>query len=125
MFPYLFVTFLLLLLSADFVLLPRSARRAWVAMTAAFAGAATMAIFPKAWIWLAASLGVGRPVDILVYAATVILVRELFLTRARNVRNERQLTELVRVLAIERVVLAGSNAIAQSGSPLQTERTKA
>lgn len=102
MFPYLFLAFLVALLAVDFVFLPRASRRAWLMLVAAFGAASTMALFPGEWGAVAHWLGVGRPVDVLIYAATALLVREMFLARARYTRHEAQITELVRALAIER-----------------------
>ena len=101
MFPILFLCFLLFLLLVDFVFLPRSVRRAWLMMVLTFSVAATMALFTDAWQSLAHFLGIGRPVDILVYSATAILAREMFLSRARQAKTEEQLTELVRAIAID------------------------
>jgi hypothetical protein len=100
MFPLLFVFFLLLLLVTDYVFLPRGARRAWLAMVAVFAVAASMVFFTPAWQAVAAWVGIGRPVDILIYIATAALVREMLVVRARAAEQDKRITELVRQLAV-------------------------
>ena len=118
MFPVLFLCLLLFLLLVDFVFLPRSVRRAWLMMVITFSVAATMVLFTDAWFRLAHFLGIGRPVDILVYTATAILAREMFLSRARQAKTEEQLTELVRATAIGSAThLKTSNTQNESSPP--------
>lgn len=100
MFVYLFCLFLALVVAADYIFLPSIARRAWQVMVVTLTVVATMLFFPGAWQRLAEMVGIGRAVDMLVYGATAILTRELFLARARFRSAERNLTVLVRALAL-------------------------
>ena len=49
---------------------------------------------------MAGALGVGRGVDLVMYFTVVVLVRELFISRARFTQLDNQLTRLVRAEAI-------------------------
>jgi hypothetical protein len=100
LFPYLFCLFLVLMVAADYIFLPSVARRAWQVMALALAAVATMLVFPGAWQRLAELVGIGRAVDILIYGASTILLREMFIARGRFRASERNLTLLVRSLAI-------------------------
>jgi hypothetical protein len=100
MFVGIFCGLLVLAVALDFVFLPKAARRAWQAMAIALAVVASMVLFEDRWQALARRLGVGRPVDMLLYAAVAVLTRELFLARARFRMLERQQTLLVRELAL-------------------------
>ena len=99
-FGLLFCTFLLSLIILDRIFLPKSARRAWQAMSMTFAAAGVFALFQRPFISLAAFLGVSRAVDIVLYVATAILIRELFLSRSRAIRSEQMLAEVVREFAM-------------------------
>ena len=101
MFPYIFALFLLCLLLVDLIFLPRQARRAWIALACVFAAGGCLAIYPAPLEWIRVQLGVGRAVDIAVYVTTALLVRELFISRARASRTAAAFTDLVRELAIQ------------------------
>ena len=100
MFVNLFVAFLVLVVAADYVFLPAASRRAWQALAVILAVVASMLFFTGHWQRLAEFMGVGRAVDMLIYVATTVLAREMFLSRARFRTSERNLTDLVRALAI-------------------------
>jgi hypothetical protein len=100
MFPVLFAGFLIAILVIDGIFLPRSSRRMLRLLAVLFAGAALVAIFQEPLFFLASRLGVGRPVDLVMYVVVVILVRELLLSRARFVQLESQVTTLARAEAL-------------------------
>lgn len=101
MFGYLFAAFIILLLLVDRVFLPHSARRAWTLMACVMGVAALLSLAPGLLQALSGWLGVGRPVDLVLYLTTVLLLRELFLSRARSDRTLRALTQLARAQAIQ------------------------
>jgi len=101
MFPLVFAAFLVGLLVIDGIFLPRQARRAWAVMAGVFTTGAILAVYPAPLEWLRLRLGVGRAVDIVVYVSTALLVRELFISRARSSRAAEAFTRLVRELALQ------------------------
>lgn len=103
MFEIIFVGFLLSLLAFDSIFLPNSARRTRRLLSVVFIGAGLAAMFPNVVSKLADIVGVGRGVDLVIYFVVVILVRELFLSRARFTQLDAQLTRLVRADAIRQV----------------------
>jgi hypothetical protein len=100
MFQFIFVFFLLVLIAFDSIFLPASARRMRRLLMLVFIGAGTLALFQAPVAALAAKLGVGRGVDLVMYFVVVVLVREFFLNRARFTQLDGQLTRLVRAEAI-------------------------
>jgi hypothetical protein len=100
MFPYVFAAFLILLLLIDRVFMPKSARKAWALMAAFLGGAIVLALWPSLLERAAGWLGIGRPVDLVLYFTSAILVREMFLSRARSARTLRSITELARQQAL-------------------------
>ena len=84
----------------QFVFLPASARRMRRLLTVVLVGAGAAALFQAPLSKLAGALGVGRGVDLVMYFVVVILMRELFLSRARFTQLEGQLTRLVRANSI-------------------------
>lgn len=100
MFSYLFAAFIILLLLVDRVFLPRSARRAWTVMACFMGVAATLSLAPRLIGSLSDWLGVGRPVDLILYVTTVLLLREVFLARARSDRTLRALTQITRAQSL-------------------------
>lgn len=103
MFQVVFVAFILLLLSIDAVFVTKGAWRSQRLYMVILLGACVVAIAPRYFTPVAEGLGVGRLVDVVLYFTTVILVRELFISRARYVRLERRLTLLGRGVALEGV----------------------
>src|SRR6185312_16392125 len=102
MFPVIFAALLLGIVCLDYICLPKSARRAWRFMALILGGGAAFALYQKPLDLLPKLLGVGRPVDAVLYLVTAILVREFFLSRFRHRETQAQITQLVRELAIER-----------------------
>ncbi len=102
MFAILFALALIALLILDRIFLPKSAHRAWTLMAVTFSLAAVSAIFTKPLEELAHALGVGRPVDLVIYILVIIGVREFFIARVRHRELHRELTRLVRELAMEK-----------------------
>jgi small membrane protein len=111
MFQFIFVFFLLALITFDSIFLPASARRMRRLLALVLVGAGTVALFQAPVATLAAKLGVGRGVDLVMYFVVVVLVREVFLNRARFTQMDTQLTRLVRAEAIR---------TAQSSAPDQS-----
>lgn len=99
MFPFIFALFLLALMAIDYIFMPTSARKAWRAMFFVFSLAAFLSLYQKPLVFLVDALGVGRSVDAVIYFVLVILIRELFLSRARLSQRDQQFTELVRSIA--------------------------
>ncbi|MGA9520762.1 MAG: DUF2304 domain-containing protein [Myxococcaceae bacterium] len=100
MFVWIFGAFLLLLVVIDAIFLPGAARRSRRLMTIVFIVAGVFAVYQEPLFALTERLGVGRPVDMILYFVVVILVRELFISRARHTQLEERLTQLVRAEAI-------------------------
>ena len=103
MFKIIFAVFILALLAFDSIFLPNSARRTRRLLAVVFIGAGVAALFQDPIARLAETLGVGRGVDLVMYFVVVILVRELFLSRARFTQLDSQLTRLVRADAFRAV----------------------
>jgi hypothetical protein len=103
-FTFVFVVLLAALLSLDAMMLGAHARKAWWTMFFLFTGAGAASLYTAPFFELAELLGVGRPVDLVLYIVTVVLIRELFLSRARTAALERQITDLARKDALTSVV---------------------
>ena len=101
MFGYLFATLIAALLLVDRIFLPKSARRAWLLMAFFMGVGAVLSIAPEVLEAVTSRLGVGRPVDLVLYLSTVLLLRELFLSRARSTRTLSAITRLTRSQALE------------------------
>jgi hypothetical protein len=101
MFTVFFCFFIFALLALDKFFLPKSASKAWNAMVMVFGFAGLAAAFQSELEPFRRLLGVGRTVDVFIYLTTIVLVRELFLIRARNSAQAELMTQLVRKLAIE------------------------
>jgi hypothetical protein len=68
------------------------------------------ALYPHPIASLSSYLGVGRPVDLLIYGVSVMLVRELFISRARDSQQKAISTALIRTIAHENArIIAISN----------------
>ncbi len=103
MFRYVFAGFVLVLLAIDRVFLPNTARRTRLLLTVVFVSVAVLALFQKPMFAIAEALGVGRPVDLIVYVSVVLLFRELLVTRERFHRLEKRVVVLARAQALENV----------------------
>lgn len=67
-----------------------------------WASVAAVAVVPAAAQWVANLAGVGRGADFVVYVTLAVLVYAAFRVRITIRGLERQITELVRALALER-----------------------
>jgi hypothetical protein len=114
MIAYLFAGFLLFCVLFDWVFMQRSQRRLLKFIAIAFIGAAGLSLAHEHLQFVATLTGVGRPVDLFIYICCALLVRELFLGRARDLEANERLTELVRSLA---------HKDASKIAPTQTQRT--
>ena len=92
---------LALILVIDWIFLPKQARRAFWIMASVFGAMGVLSLFPEMLSRLASLVGIGRGVDLLLYVALIVLIREYFLSRARQSALEGQLTQLVRQIAIK------------------------
>lgn len=119
MFQFVFVLFLLVLIAFDSIFLPESARRMRRLLMMVLVGAGAAALFQNPVSRLAEALGVGRGVDLVMYFVVVILVRELFLSRARFTQLDAQVTRLVRAEAIRNAhsQLPGERLEVSPGAP--------
>lgn len=70
--------------------------------TAIWLAACGFILFPDALTYLARALGIGRGADILLYGLTLAFLFMSFFLYARIVQLRRQVTELVRHLALSR-----------------------
>lgn len=99
------MTLILLILTIDKIFMPRKAKKAWQMMAIAYSFAIVFTIFPENLSRVAKIVGIGRGVDLILYIVSLLVVRELFLNRARQSTVERQLTLLTRQLAISQAKL--------------------
>ena len=100
MFRLIFPAVLLGVLIVDRIAFPKAARRAWWALAGVFALAGLGAVYPEPIQAIASEMGIGRAVDLVLYLAVAILVREFFLSRIRDQELQRELTQLTRTLAV-------------------------
>jgi hypothetical protein len=101
MFGYLFAALIFAVLLIDRVFLPKSARRAWTVMAFVMGSGAIVALAPGVLEAVTSRLGVGRPVDLVLYLTTVLLLREVFLSRARSARTLMAITRVTRSQALQ------------------------
>lgn len=64
-------------------------------------GGATALLYPRATVVVARALGIGRGTDLLLYFSVIAMLAGFFYTYGRFRRMDRQMTQLVRALAIE------------------------
>ena len=98
------VFFLLLLIVWDWAFLPKTANRARILMNLTFGIIALISFFPERITQVANHIGIGRGADLVFYFGFILLIRELFLARARQNALEGQITQLVRATAIQNAV---------------------
>lgn len=79
----------------------KSRRRLLKFIAISFIGAAALSLAHEHLQFVTTLTGVGRPVDLFIYICCALLVRELFLGRARDLEAHERITELVRNLAHE------------------------
>jgi len=65
-----------------------------------WAGAATAIAHPEGVQWVGAGLGIGRGADLVLYLAVLAFLGASFYFYSRYVRLQRQLTEVVRHVAL-------------------------
>jgi hypothetical protein len=97
------IAILIALLIWDWLFMPKSMRRALWLMATVFAFIGVVSFFPELITAAANQVGVGRGVDLLLYLGLIILIREYFLSRARQSALESQITQLVREIAVNKV----------------------
>ena len=74
----------------------------FVLWTTVWVGAALGALFPR-WIKVVSSfVGVGRPIDIVVYTSITLLFYLLFRIYVKVEQQNQQMTQLVRKIALQR-----------------------
>ncbi len=94
-----FLTLFILLVDKVFISSPKVIRS-----LAVFYGFVLVFIwFNKPFESASQILGVGRSVDILIYLALFVLIREFVLSRQRYYDSNRQMTQLVREIALMQV----------------------
>jgi hypothetical protein len=104
LFQWLTIPALGLLLLIEVVGWLRRGAASWVGVLrgAIWVGAATAIGFPDLTTDVAHYLGISRGADLIFYAFVLAFLAVSFYFYARHVRTERQITELVRQIAIER-----------------------
>jgi hypothetical protein len=60
-------------------------------------------IFPNAFSWLSEILGIGRVVDLIIYGSVFLLFLLVFKLFVKIDSQEKEMTKLVREIAIKRV----------------------
>jgi hypothetical protein len=75
----------------------------WLAL---WALGATTIVWPRSTALAAHALGIGRGADLLLYLSVLVMIAAFFYTYTRFKRVERQLTLLVRRLAIQNAMEA-------------------
>ena len=85
----------------DWIYLRRSHRRAILLEVAGFSVILLVTVRADWFTRIAASLGIGRGVDLLIYPMLVWLFREAVLGRVRYFRQQTEITGLVRRQAVD------------------------
>lgn len=75
-------------------------KRKLIMWTIAWLAGIFVIVLPDTTSWLAEKIGVGRGVDAVIYISIVLLFFALFQTSRKVDKLERQLTKLVRAIAI-------------------------
>jgi len=78
-------------------------------------------VWPHTTAMVAHSLGIGRGADLLLYSTALVMIVAFFYVYTRFRRVERQLTLLVRRLAIQNAELSGHGGIPSSQPPRRSE----
>lgn len=66
-----------------------------------WSGGAVALLYPQSTAIVARALGIGRGTDLVLYFSVIAMLAGFFYTYGRFRRMDRQLTQLVRALAIE------------------------
>jgi hypothetical protein len=85
---------------------------AWVLISL---GATFVAVFPDTTNFFAAMLGIWRGADLLLYASLVIISYLIFRIHLTLDRVQQEITEIVRVLALDQLEAGGSAAVGTRG----------
>ena len=72
--------------------------------TVIWGGVICVAIFPSIFVTLSKFLGIGRGVDTLIYTGMIILFYALFRVYVKVEAQQREMTKLVREIAIQNPV---------------------
>lgn len=109
-FQWVTLPALALLLVWEFVRLWRGpvAWGAWLLRVATWAAAAAAIAVPNLMQDVAAALGIGRGTDVVLYLFVFIVLGASFYFYSRTVRMQRQLTQVVRHVAIREARRGGS-----------------
>ncbi len=102
LFQWLALSGLALLVAREFVSLRngRLGPRAWALRTAILVAAAATIARPGLVQGLAVSVGIGRGADVVLYGFVLVLIVESFYFYSRTCELRREVTELMRHLAI-------------------------
>lgn len=92
---------LALILFVDYATFRRRGARVVLVELAVFTLGGIVVAFPQLSARMAASVGIGRGADFILYLAIIWLVRESILTRHARWREAERLTGLTRILAIQ------------------------
>ncbi len=93
----------------DWISIRRESKRILMLEYVGFTGIFLLATFPDRFNALAAMVGVGRGVDMIIYPLLVWLFREAILSRVRYHQQQREITRLVRAIAVEACATAARN----------------
>jgi hypothetical protein len=85
----------------DWIYLRRDNRRAFALELVGLAAILLIVMRGEWFTQLAHRLGIGRGVDLLMYPALIWLFREAILGRVRYYRQRRDITQLVRHIAVD------------------------
>ncbi|MCX5826527.1 MAG: hypothetical protein NTV58_00765 [Deltaproteobacteria bacterium] len=109
---YLFAAVQLILILAlwiDWIFLARSGRRAWMLMLIGITLLSLWAQFESHGQILSRFFELEQLTELIIFGLAGILIREVFLSRARHMRLETQMADMVRSLAIRdaKIVIVG------------------
>lgn len=96
---------LVLALLIDWVFLGRSGRRAWVLMFIGITLLSLWAQFESHGNIISRLFELEQLTELIIFGLAGILIREVFLSRARHMRLEVQMADLVRSFAIRDVMI--------------------
>jgi len=96
----LVLIFALLVTTLDWVHFRKDYRRVLYLEILGFVFILTLALYPERFNDFAHRLGIGRGVDMIIYPLLVWLFREALWSRVRYMRQQRELTLLVRKTAM-------------------------
>lgn len=94
---------LILALWIDWIFLARSGRRAWMLMLIGVTLLSLWAQFESHGKILSRFFELEQLTELIIFGLAGILIREVFLSRARHMRLEAQVGDMVRALAIRDV----------------------